>query len=175
MATMEKPEQPTADGLTPTELNEDELRALLPRAFVRDLWPALSVRALLRLIQTLPGEEVKVPATAIPGHRLTRALTPDEFSALIRIAKGVTIGIPIGAGLKTGLLHREMVRLAEQGCTRREIARRVGMTLRHVRQVLNGKRPKESGKQRLSIPDPARANERAGNPNPTTMTRDQTP
>jgi len=107
-----------------------------PRA-LRMIAEVIGPELALELARKAGGiDDVHIPREPTPTHPWAQALGHEHFAALCRALGGQSLNVPRGAFVawKT----REIIELAEQGFTTRQIALRCGVTARHVRRTLQG-------------------------------------
>lgn len=117
----------------------------------RETWPTvlaeladlIGEEATLALARAEGGlDRVYIPQEPTPDHPWAAVLGPELWARVVSARAGERIDLPRGDHIR--LKKVEILDLAEEGLTNREIARRVGTTERHVRRILGavaGSRP----------------------------------
>jgi len=109
----------------------------------RETWPTvldelaklIGEKLTLQLAEREGGiDRVYIPKKATIDHPWAKILGTDAWHKVVATYGGERIDLPRGTRIK--LKKVEILELAEQGISRREIARRVRTTERHVRRVL---------------------------------------
>jgi len=129
----------------------DEIAAL-PRSLV-DLAEALGLRVALALIAHFGGLEMRVPKHPGPDHPLLKALGETDGRAVCSCLGGEQIYVPRGG--RAGRV-KAALEMADTGLTRRQIARALGISQRHVRRMAKGctgGRTKPDQRQTSLFPD----------------------
>lgn len=106
----------------------------LPASLV-DVAETLGLRVALALIQNYGGTEVKFPVRPRPDHPVIKALGEADAFALCDFLGGQQIYVPHSRPPRSR--RPEVLELAEQGLNRAEIARRLGLSQRYVRGIVN--------------------------------------
>lgn len=101
----------------------------------RDLAEALGTDGADALVRAYGGDEVYVPRRHEPGHPVLAVLPGEVAARLVEYYGGDRVYVPSCGGRNR---RRMIADMAEEGARRREIARAVGVTTRHVRRVLSG-------------------------------------
>lgn len=111
---------------------------LLPRN-MREIAETVGIPAFATLVLEYGGGfELCVPGEATPDHRLWELIGPDAFRALVQRFKGDRIEIA-----KCDRAARELQRRAIRhdyfvaGLFQDAIAKKYGLTVRHIRNILN--------------------------------------
>jgi hypothetical protein len=132
------------DMVTPVELQD------WPPT-MRSIAQAIGVEGALLMVQELGGLEYYIPRTAPEHHPLVQLLGAVRFAVLAGRHGGSRVAVPrdVGSNLAKGRIFT----LAEQGLDQRSIARRVGVTQRYVRRVLESvpQRPLPSDPRQLPL------------------------
>lgn len=108
-------------------------------ASLQDLAETLGPRVAAALIEHFGGVELRVPKAPAPDHPILKALGESDGRAVCRFLGGEKIYVPRGAH---GGLWRAAQDLAAQGLSHGDIARRLGISQRWVRALINGGPPK---------------------------------
>ncbi|MFB2531014.1 helix-turn-helix domain-containing protein [Paracoccus sp. p3-h83] len=106
----------------------------LPASLV-DVAETLGLRVALSLIQNYGGTEVKFPVRPRPDHPVIKALGEVDALALCEFLGGQQIYVPHARPARSR--RPEVLDLAERGLSRAEIARRLGLSQRYVRGIIN--------------------------------------
>lgn len=104
----------------------------------------LGEEAAKNLIENFGGRSVYIPQDVYDNHILTKTVGHEAMRFLVEHFKREYVGIP------KGLTSRKprIMTLFQDGLSKREIARRLGVTDRYVRQVVNpSKKPKHNRKK----------------------------
>ncbi|GAA0311592.1 MULTISPECIES: helix-turn-helix domain-containing protein [Rhodovulum] len=107
----------------------------LPESLI-DVAETLGLRVALRLIEVCGGQEVKFPKSPPPDHPIIKALGEEDGFALCRFLGGGMIYVPHA---RARAVRHQVGALEGQGLSRAQIARRLGISQRHVRRVANGR------------------------------------
>lgn len=128
---------------------QSELRDWPPA--MRSVAQTIGVEGALLIVQHLGGLEYYVPKSATEAHPLVQLLGMQRFVALAGRHGGSRIIVPRDLG--TNVAKGRILTLAEQGLDQRTIARRVGVTQRYVRRVLElaPKRPVPSDPRQMPL------------------------
>lgn len=117
----------------------------------RETWPAMldelaeliGEELTLELAQAEGGlDQTYIPREPTEGHPWARVIGAEAFAKVVKVWGGEKVALPRGSFIR--LRKVEILDLAEQGLSNREIARRANVTERHVRRVLGN----------LTRPDP---------------------
>ena len=108
--------------------------ASLPVSLV-DVAETLGLPIALKLMEQFGGAEIKFPKRPADDHPVLAALGKEDGRALCDFLSGGFIYVPHGRRRKT--IRRDVLTLQEQGKDRREIARMLGVSQRHVRRMAN--------------------------------------
>lgn len=106
-------------------------------ASLLDVAETLSLDIALKLMEAFPGEEIYFPSYPSEDHHVIAALGKEDGYALCGFLSGAIVYIPNG---KTGSVRAEVLALQANGKSRREIARILGVSQRHVRRMANKKK-----------------------------------
>lgn len=104
-------------------------------ASLLDIAEVFGMRVALALVQHFGGRDMKFPSAPGPGHPVIKALGETDGSALCRYLGGQDVYIPHCRPRKSAAA--DVARLEERGLDRAEIARALGISMRHVRRVAN--------------------------------------
>lgn len=108
--------------------------ASLPVSLV-DVAETLGLSIALKLMEQFGGAEIKFPKHPADDHPVLLALGKEDGRALCDFLSGGYIYVPHGRARKS--VRRDVLALQEQGKGRREIARMLGVSQRHVRRMAN--------------------------------------
>lgn len=103
----------------------------LPASLV-ELAEVLGFRVAVKLMQHFGGQEIKFPKFPGPDHPVIRALGETDGHALCSYLGGAAIYVPHSP---RGTTRRDVMALEAAGHDRRAIARRLGISQRHVRRT----------------------------------------
>jgi Mor family transcriptional regulator len=106
----------------------------LPASLI-DVAETLGVGVAVKLMQAFGGQEVKFPKAPGPDHPIIKALGEADGRALCDFLSGSLIYVPHGRARRS--VRPEVLDLAAKGHDRREIARMLGISTRHVRRAAN--------------------------------------
>lgn len=106
---------------------------MLPRS-IEDLLGVLAEPEIMRLLLAYPGMDLQVPESINAGHPLARAIGIEAAARLVRHAGGGRIYIP--ASRARAERDRSIFDAHLAGDSVDEIARRHGLTARHVKRIL---------------------------------------
>lgn len=115
----------------------------LPASLI-DVAEILGMRVALALISEFGGREVKFPAHPRPDHPVIKALGEKDGLAICSLLRGQQVYVPHARAAST---RADIVSLEKRGLDRAAIARKLGISQRHVRRVANHHRsdPRQSG------------------------------
>lgn len=100
-----------------------------------DLAETLGLRIALRMMQEWGGCEMSFPKSPSPEHRVMQALGAEDATAVCDYLGGQVIYIPHGRAPRSS--RKAVLDLASRNLTRAEIARTLGISMRHVRRCAN--------------------------------------
>lgn len=112
---------------------------------LRDIAEVLGLRIALGLVQHFGGLEIKPPMRPAANHPIIVALGKEDGEALCSFLSGGAISVPHMRRRKS--IRADVLNLQAEGRDRREIARLLGVSQRHVRRMAN----KPPDKQQLSL------------------------
>lgn len=105
----------------------------LPASLI-DLAETLGLPVALRLIQAFGGQELRFPQNPPSDHPIIKALGETDGYAVCDYLGGAMIYVPHG---RAGANRQAVAGLAAKGHRRREIAKILGISQRHVRRLAN--------------------------------------
>lgn len=108
--------------------------AALPLS-LQEMADALGVAIVLKLIAAYGGAEISFPKNPDDSHPILLALGKDDGKALCAYLAGELIYVPHMRPRKSA--RSDVLALQDEGKQRREIARLLGISQRHVRRVAN--------------------------------------
>lgn len=100
-----------------------------------DIAEVLGMRVAIGLLEHFGGLDVKFPQEPAPEHPVVKALGEEDALALCQFLGGGAMYVP--RGRKTGTKRAEVVALHKAGLRGAEIARRLHLTERYVRMLIN--------------------------------------
>jgi hypothetical protein len=111
-----------------------------PRQFdlpvsLRDIAETLGLPIVLKLVEHYGGTEIKFPKHPGDDHPVLRVLGVDDGKALCSFLSGGFVYVPHGRARKS--VRLDVLALQNAGKARREIARLLGVSQRHVRRMAN--------------------------------------
>jgi len=106
----------------------------LPMSLV-DVAETLGMGAAMALMQAFGGQEIKFPKNPGPDHPIIKALGETDGHAVCRFLAGCLIYVPHGRTRRSA--RQDILALEAKGLGRREIARILGLSQRHVRRAAN--------------------------------------
>lgn len=109
----------------------------LPKG-IRDIAEVLGLGLTARLVAHFGGVELRIPQKLHPEHKLM-ALGEEDARALCEFCPGDTILVPVS--LDRQRLAARVRELEGHGLKRWQIARKLGISQRHVRRLANGSPP----------------------------------
>lgn len=112
----------------------DEAPSVLP-GVLREVAEATDLSTALTLAAELGGSRIFVPRDPRPGSKLVDAVGIDAARAIAALYPTENIDVPLGPLASHGRLQREILRLAEDGLSNQEIARRLHCHHRTVRRA----------------------------------------
>lgn len=95
----------------------------------------IGVRLALKLVQTFGGLEVSFPARPHDTHPVIIALGKEDGYAICDYMAGSAMSVPHCKPPRNA--KAAIAKLEAEGLSRAEIARRLGLTQRHVRRMAN--------------------------------------
>lgn len=107
--------------------------AIIPRS-MEDLREVLGEHAIVRLLLAYPGIDLKVPESVDADHPLARAIGLEAAKKLAQHAGGGRMYIP--SSLARAERNQAIYDARAAGDSVEEIARRHGLTARHVERIL---------------------------------------
>lgn len=108
----------------------------LPTSLV-DVAETLGLRVALSLMEHFGGLEIAFPMKPRPDHPIIKALGATDGHALCHFLGGQSIYVPRRLNSTVAV---DVQRLEAQGLDRATIARKLGISQRHVRRVANRSR-----------------------------------
>ncbi|MCA1492721.1 helix-turn-helix domain-containing protein [Ensifer sp. NBAIM29] len=102
---------------------------------LQDVAETLGLPIALKVIEHFGGTEIKFPKSPASDHPVLQALGKEDGIALCSFLSGGFIYVPHMRGRKS--IRAEVLALQESGKERREIARLLGVSQRHVRRMAN--------------------------------------
>jgi hypothetical protein len=106
----------------------------IPASLV-DVAEEVGIRPVLALIEAFGGLEMSFPESPSADHRLVKALGEADAKAICSVLGGQTTYVPRNAARKTA---SEVRRLELEGLGPDQIARKLKISVRHVRRLLIG-------------------------------------
>lgn len=106
----------------------------LPRSLI-DVAETLGMGVAVKLMQIYGGQEVKFPTAPGTDHPVIKAMGEKDGLALCHFLGGILIYVPHGRARKSS--RADILKLEAAGHDRREIARLLGLSQRHVRRQAN--------------------------------------
>lgn len=110
---------------------------------LQDVAETLGVPIVLKLIEHFGGAEIKFPKNPADDHPVCQALGKEDARRLCNFLSGSHIYVPHGRPRRS--IRADVLALEAEGKQRREIARMLGVSQRHVRRASNG--PVRDGNQ----------------------------
>jgi len=104
---------------------------------LRDIAETLGLPIVLKLVEHFGGTEVKFPKYPGDEHPVLQVLGIEDGRALCDFLSGGTVYVPLCK--PRGASRKEVLALEKEGKGRREIARLLGVSQRHVRRMANEK------------------------------------
>lgn len=110
-----------------------------------DAWGTETLRRLaeligreltLKLVYECGGIGIYIPREPRASHAWARSIGPEAWAKVVAAFGGDRIDLPVGRYMYR-LAKQEIIELAEQGISHREIASRVRTSERYVRRVLH--------------------------------------
>lgn len=102
---------------------------------VRDIAETLGIEVVIKLVQHFGGTRFMVPKKLKPHHQIN-VLGEEKAQAFCDYLGGEQIEIPRRLK-KNPVTARQITDLEKQGLTRVQIARKLGVSLRHIRRTSN--------------------------------------
>lgn len=109
-------------------------RRALP-ASIEEIAETIGVRLALKIVQVYGGSEAYFPKRPNEDHPVIQALGKEDGYAICNYMGGSLLSVPHCKPPRNAL--SAIRRLEAEGLSRSEIARRLGITQRHVRRVAN--------------------------------------
>jgi len=106
---------------------------------LRELAETLGLRMALKLIRHFGGTEIKPPKKPAADHPIVVALGNEDASALCSYLHGGLMYVPHMRARRS--VRSDVLNLQAGGKERREIARMLGISQRHVRRMANKPAP----------------------------------
>lgn len=106
----------------------------LPHSLI-DIAETLGLPLALRLMAAFGGQELRIPKEPVPGHPILKALGETDGRALCQYLADEKIYVPHGRPARNA--RAAVLELERKGRSRREIARLLGLSQRHVRRMAN--------------------------------------
>ncbi|MCJ7996082.1 helix-turn-helix domain-containing protein [Rhizobium cremeum] len=104
-------------------------------AAIEEIAETIGVRLALRIVQTYGGLEIKFPKHPHDDHPVILALGKEDGYAICKYMGGSFLSVPHCRPPRNA--RAAIARLEAEGLSRGEIARRLGLTQRHVRRMAN--------------------------------------
>lgn len=101
---------------------------------LHDVAETLGLGVALRLMQHYGGQEVEFPRRLKDEHELISVLGRSDAEKIVHLMSGARVYIPHG---RSATKRLEVERLEADGKARREIAKALGLSQRHVRRLAN--------------------------------------
>jgi hypothetical protein len=102
---------------------------------IEEIAETIGVRLALKLVQKFGGLEVQFPARPHDQHPIILELGKEDGYAICKYMGGNSYSVPHCRPPRNA--RAAVARLEAEGLSRAEIARRLGLTQRHVRRVAN--------------------------------------
>lgn len=99
---------------------------------IEEIAETIGVRLALKIVQVFGGREIKFPVRPHDQHSVILALGKDDGYEICKYMGGSLISVPHCRPRKNA--RDEIAKLEALGLSRGEIARRLGITQRHVRR-----------------------------------------
>lgn len=106
---------------------------------IEEIAETIGVRLALKIVQVYGGSEAYFPKKPNDDHPVIQALGKEDGYAICKYMGGSVLSVPHCKPPRNAL--SAIRRLEAEGLSRSEIARRLGITQRHVRRVANGPPP----------------------------------
>lgn len=106
----------------------------LPASLV-DVAETLGLAVALKLIQHFGGQDVKWPLNPRPEHPVIKALGETDGRAVCEYLGGQPLYVPHARPARS--VQADVAKLEQRGLGRAEIARALGISMRHVRRMAN--------------------------------------
>ncbi|QGA56177.1 hypothetical protein [Brucella sp. 2280] len=110
-------------------------RRALP-ASIEEIAETIGVRLALKIVQVYGGREIKFPTRPNDDHPVIQALGKEDGYAICKYMNGNLLSVPHCKPPRSA--RTAIKQLEADGLSRGEIARRLGITQRWVREVANG-------------------------------------
>ncbi len=101
-----------------------------------------SVPVALAIARRFGGTDLYVPLNPTEHDPLARCVGIDAANRIARLYGGGRVEIPLGNTARRAERNRAIRRMAAEGRSVSEIARRFGMTTRSIRRIKNARRDK---------------------------------
>ncbi|MBW8283339.1 MAG: helix-turn-helix domain-containing protein [Rhizobium sp.] len=102
---------------------------------IEEVAETIGVRLALKLVQLFGGLEVRFPARPHDQHPIILALGKEDGYAICQYMGGNSYSVPHCRPPRNA--KAAIAKLEAEGLSRAEIARRLGLTQRHVRRMAN--------------------------------------
>lgn len=102
---------------------------------IEEIAETIGVRLALKIVQTFGGQEIKFPKKPHDQHPVILALGKSDGYEVCKYMSGGFLSVPHCRPARSA--RADIKRLEAQGLSRGEIARRLGLTQRWVREVAN--------------------------------------
>lgn len=109
---------------------------------IREMAETIGLRLALRVVQEFGGRDIDFPARPHDLHPVIVALGKEDGYAICKYMSGSSMSVPVCRTPRNW--RAEIKRLEEEGLSRGEIARRLGITQRWVRKVANAPPSKQT-------------------------------
>lgn len=117
----------------------DQLRNM--PSSIEEIAETIGVRLALKIVEVYGGQEVKFPRNPHDDHPVIIALGKEDGYAICEYMGGGQMSVPHCRPPKNA--RADIKRLEDEGLSRSEIARRLGITMRHVRRYANSDDPNQ--------------------------------
>ena len=117
-------------------ISDQSNQAMLPSS-IQDIADVLGMTVALKLVYHFGGLELSIPKYPADDHPVMVALGKDDGKALCSLISGGIFYVPHMKVRKS--VRRDVLSLQNNGKNRREIARLLGISQRHVRRMANKK------------------------------------
>lgn len=102
---------------------------------LQDIAETLGLNVALKVIEHFGGQEIKFPVRVRDDHEVCQALGKEDAAALCQFLGGSLIYVPHMRARRS--IRLDVLALEDAGRERREIARILGVSQRHVRRMAN--------------------------------------
>lgn len=119
-----------------------------PTVVTATLRQAVSEEGMRRLAEHFGGETIRIPRPSGSGpmrERLAELLEPADLASLTATVGGDTVYVPMGTARHHALRREAVRKMAADGMTVAQIARREGMAVRSVQRILKAVRVTKAG------------------------------